>query len=226
MATDLADQKLKTAILLLENMDDILLDLCREAFQFSTTAAHQPLGFVCSEADLRLLEVSREGYRNSNYSPQDMVDYLASFPDLRRYWLSVARTIVSWRSKAALQHTERYLRTKQLQDAGDESWRASVLAANAIANYGSAAALNAVTAKYRLVDDILNRLYDAIPELGTRQLFGDEYNDTLCVFFSNIFSAVEHTEQMHRQAIINISRTLGSADTPTMQQIEIFKSEL
>jgi hypothetical protein len=93
MATDEGAQKLKAAILLLENMDDMLTELYREALRFSSASSGQePLGFTSSEADLRLLEVSREGYRQSNYSPQDMVDYLASFPDLKRYWLSVART--------------------------------------------------------------------------------------------------------------------------------------
>jgi hypothetical protein len=76
---------------------------------------------------------------------------------------------------------EWHLRTKQLQDAGDESWRAAVPATNAIVQYGSAAAVNALTAKFRLVDDILNPLYDSMPELGARQSFGDEYNDTLYV---------------------------------------------
>jgi hypothetical protein len=179
---DEALQKLKVAILLLENMDDMLIDLCREALQFSSASSGQePLGFTSSEADLRLLEVSREGYRSSNYSPQNMVDYLASFPGLKRYWLSVARTVVNWRLKATLQPMEWHLRTKQLQDAGDESWRAAVPATNAIVQYGSAAAVNALTAKFRLVDDILNPLYDSMPELGARQSFGDEYNDTLYV---------------------------------------------
>jgi hypothetical protein len=184
MAMDEGLQKLKDAILLLENMDDTLIDLCREALHFSSASSGQePLGLTPSEADLRLLEVSREGYRNSNYSPQNMVDYLASFPDLKRHWLSIARTVITWRSKATLQPTEWHLRTKQLQDAGEESWRAAVPATNAIAQYGSAKAVNALTAKFRLVDDVLNRLYDSMPELGARQSFGDEYNDTLYVLF-------------------------------------------
>jgi hypothetical protein len=112
-----------------------------------------------------------------------MVDYLASFPDLKRYWLSVARTVVTWRFKATLQLTEWRLRTKQLQDARDESWRAAVPAANAIGHYSSAAAVNALTAKFRLVDDILDLLYESIPELGARQPFSDEYNDTLYALF-------------------------------------------
>lgn len=201
-------QKLKAAILLLENMDDMLIDTCRGALQFSSrSSSWEPFDVPSSEADLRLLEVGREGYRNSNYAPQDMVDYLASFPNLKRYWQSVARTVVSWRMKATLQPTEWHLRTKQLQDAGDESWRAAVPATNAIAQFGSAAAVNALTAKFRLVDDILNPLYDSIPELGARQSFGDEYNDTLL-------------------AMINISKAEGPSADLTIQKIDLYKSEL
>jgi hypothetical protein len=112
-----------------------------------------------------------------------MVAYIASFPNHKRYWQSVVRTILGWRMKATLQSTEWHLRTKQLQDAGDESWRAAVPATQAIAQYGHAAAVNALTAKFRLVDDILDPLYNSIPELGARQSFGDEYNDIMYVLF-------------------------------------------
>src|ERR1700753_168336 len=134
MATDEGIQKLKDTIVLLENMDDLIIDICREALQYSSRySGSQPFDVPISEADLRLLEVGREHYRNSHYAPQDMVGYLASFPDFKLYWQFVARTVVNWHAKATMTPTEWYLKTKQLQEAGDVSWRAAVPVTNVIA---------------------------------------------------------------------------------------------
>jgi hypothetical protein len=183
MAETQGEEPLKTAILLLENMDDLLISTCREAMTLSfRTGGPLKFNVPTSEADLRLLEAAREGYKNSNYAPQDMANYLAAFPDLKRYWQSLVRTVVIFQERPSRSQREWRVRAKQLQDAGDEAWRAAVPASGAIGSYSSAASLNALTAKFRLVDDILDPLYESIPEIGTRQSFGDEFNDTLYVF--------------------------------------------
>jgi hypothetical protein len=89
--------------------------------------------------------------------------------------------------------------------------------------------VNALTAKFRVVDDLLNSLYESL-QLGTRESFGDEYNDTLyvpCNVLHLSLSKSRATDKLRRLAIINIQQGAGDRSTSlTTERIDMYKSEL
>jgi CheY-specific phosphatase CheX len=86
------------------------------------------------------------------------------------------------KSKSSLKDSwsaEWRLRTKQLQDAGDQASQGAVTATIGITGDYLGSVLSSLTAKFRVVDDLLDALYESLPELAKRESFGDEYFDTM-----------------------------------------------
>ncbi|KAF2501387.1 hypothetical protein BU16DRAFT_197594 [Lophium mytilinum] len=142
--TDAGRQNLKRLLDMLEEMDDLVLDACRDGMNYRSDSGVE-LSIPVTELDLRLLETSRQAYRNSDYKQSDMLTHISAMPSFTKNYNSVTLAVLRYLANTLpVQAREWKLRMGNLQTTGDRAWRLAVPASQPITAGGDAKGLNAL----------------------------------------------------------------------------------
>ncbi|KAK3315998.1 hypothetical protein B0H66DRAFT_624820 [Apodospora peruviana] len=157
----------KTTILLLERLDDILIDMAREAIPQN-------------------LETTREGYQQSRFGDAEVRQYLASLPGSAATWVNLNRSILRHLAESRGSRREEWeLWLSGAESAGTATWQEAI---NARPIYfsttpGGAAAINGLIERLRFTDGLLNPIHSSLfgQDAEKRTQFSSELEDTLQV---------------------------------------------
>ncbi|KAM5520415.1 hypothetical protein FOXYSP1_14305 [Fusarium oxysporum f. sp. phaseoli] len=165
-------------------MDDYFIGTAREALQYQaevTGLDHSLLPI--SEIDLRLIEAARQSYQTSQFDTESMKNYFSALPDFEALWTRVSRTILRFfQGTVRDRQGEWRIWFSRVQTAGEQTWQQAYKASYVLSNPGpSAAIINAIIDKLRLVDILLDEIHSGLywDEDKKREHFSSELEDTL-----------------------------------------------
>ena len=231
--TDIGVRRVKNTILALEQLENDLFEVAREAI-----GGPIRIGSVTiTEADLRLLEVARQPYRDSDFGLREMIDYLSTFAEFESIWIRVSRSVIrvfDATCDARLQSW--HIWTEQFHRAGTMAWHEGVPACYTIQtalqrhqpsmypeNWNRA--FQSICQRLRVLDDIMDRIYPRIlPDSPRREHYEDEFRDTGCAYFVLPVSAAKTLTRRFRLAVQAINEAEGADPPLTTEKIVRFKA--
>lgn len=173
---DITKKNIKNVILALEELDDNVIAIVRDL-----VLVRDGLNVTISEADLRRLEGDREStYLSSDYSIEDMFEYLEVIPRAKWIWLAAMRSLSkAYTTDPARDSFDWKYRIRGIENAGDKAWKAVVAAARNFPTSRGAVIINNIIDHFRVFDDFLDLVPSESGALQERERFSDELEDTL-----------------------------------------------
>ncbi|KAL2185617.1 hypothetical protein L209DRAFT_781360 [Thermothelomyces heterothallicus CBS 203.75] len=118
---------LKTTVLRLETMDNLLIEMGREALCNSQPNKSIGQGLPTTEAQLRRPETARTAYRDRRVDVDAMKRYVADLPEFEVIWVNHNRSVIRYfTATVEARRIEWELWLEALEKAGTDTWQKAV----------------------------------------------------------------------------------------------------
>lgn len=169
---------LKKLVQALEELDDAVIATAQHAIAHLSLTKTNVNRLSSIKDDIRLLEISRAVYRDSDYSLATMLQYLRSLPEFQRTWSSMLTlTIEDYSMNRDIRLNYWAHRTQTIQETGDEAWKLAIPASKVIGDE----ILNSLIRKFQALDRFMDQLWPMVHMGSTlrRKRFSEELSDSM-----------------------------------------------
>ncbi|KAH6695462.1 hypothetical protein F5X68DRAFT_244124 [Plectosphaerella plurivora] len=162
---------------LLDRMDDLLINSCREA----RTSLGNPDAFPVTSEDFEVLANAKRRYLNADYSTEEISLYLLRLATYDGIWENVCRGILRHIQHDPSRVAEWRLWLRQVERAGSKAWEKALNFAcfTSTVEEGKLAMMNALIQKFAVVDEGLDEIHRELHGNGREVLFSDELRDSI-----------------------------------------------